>query len=151
MKEIVVDGKKVKLQIWDSAGQERFRNITASYYRNCSAIIIVYDITNHDSFDRVSKWVEDVRGFVPDAPLLLVGNKCDQEDQRKVTIEEGQKLADSLGLETSAKTALNIDNVFIEISKTLIKQAQEKPQKQQPAGKSVEIKNEKQKKQKKIC
>lgn len=154
VKEIVVDGKKVKLQIWDSAGQERFRNITASYYRNCSAIIIVYDITNHDSFDRVSKWVEDVRGFVPDAPLLLVGNKCDQEDQRKVTVEEGQKLADSLGfvfLETSAKTALNIDNVFIEISKTLIKQAQDKPQKQQPAGKSVEIKNEKQKKQKKIC
>ncbi|OHT01478.1 Ras-related protein RIC1 [Tritrichomonas foetus] len=154
VKEIMVDDKKVKLQIWDSAGQERFRNITASYYRNCSAIIIVYDITNHDSFDRVQQWVTDVRGFVPDAPLLLVGNKCDLEEDRKVTIEEGKGLADKLGfvfLETSAKTALNIENVFMEMSKTLIKQAQDKPQKAQ-VGKVVDpTKPPKEKRKKNRC
>ena len=130
VKEIMVDNKKVKLQIWDSAGQERFRNITASYYRNCSAIIIVYDITNVDSFEQVRRWVTDVRGFVPDAPLLLVGNKCDLEESRKVSYDDGKKLADEFGfvfLETSAKTNLNIEDVFVEMSKTLIKQAHNKP------------------------
>lgn len=154
VKEIIVDDKKVKLQIWDSAGQERFRNITASYYRNCSAIIIVYDITQHDSFERVSEWVEDVKKFVPDAPLLLVGNKCDLEDQRKVTQEEGQNLAKSLGyslVETSAKTSMNIDKVFTEISTELIKQQAANPQKQ-PQGKSVKVDDKPKKKEKKsVC
>lgn len=130
VKQIVVDNKKVKLQIWDSAGQERFRNITASYYRNCSAIIIVYDITSKDSFNKVSDWVEEVRRYVPSAPLLLVGNKCDLEENRQVPKEDGEELAKRLGLiflETSAKTSYNIEEAFQEMAQQLIKEAPNKP------------------------
>lgn len=130
VKQIVVDNKKVKLQIWDSAGQERFRNITASYYRNCSAIIIVYDITSKDSFNKVSDWVEEVRRYVPSAPLLLVGNKCDLEENRQVPKEDGEELAKRLGLiflETSAKTSYNIEEAFQEMAQQLIKDAPNKP------------------------
>lgn len=130
VKEIVVDEKKIKLQIWDSAGQERFRNITSSYYRNCSGIIIVYDITSHESFEKVSEWVEEVRRYVSKVPLLLVGNKCDMEDKRDVRKEEGEELSQKLGLifmETSAKTAENIDKAFQEMSKELVKEAMNKP------------------------
>lgn len=130
VKQIVVDEKKVKLQIWDSAGQERFKNITASYYRNCSAIIIVYDITSKDSFNKVSDWVEEVRRYVPSAPLLLVGNKCDLEDKRQVSQQDGDELAKRLGLiflETSAKTSYNIEEAFQEMAKQLIKEAPNKP------------------------
>lgn len=130
VKQIVVDNKKVKLQIWDSAGQERFRNITASYYRNCSAIIIVYDITSKDSFNKVSDWVEEVRRYVPSAPLLLVGNKCDLEENRQVPKEDGEELAKRLGLiflETSAKTSYNIEEAFQEMARELIKDAVNKP------------------------
>ena len=130
VKLITVNDKKVKLQIWDSAGQERFRNITASYYRNCSAIIIVFDITNHDSYDKVSDWIEEVRRFVPNAPLLLVGNKCDLEEKRQVSYDEGMALAEKMGLlyiETSAKTAHNIEETFVQMSKKLIAESLNKP------------------------
>ena len=130
VKEITSEGKKVKLQIWDSAGQERFRNITSSYYRNCAGIIVVYDITKHDTFDRVSGWIEEVKKFVPTAPLMVVGNKCDLEEQRTVSKEEGQELCNKHGcsfVESSAKTAMGIDEVFEEMTKQLIKDAESKP------------------------
>lgn len=130
VKEITVDEKRVKLQIWDSAGQERFRNITASYYRNCNGIIIVYDITSLDSFNKVSEWIEEVRRYVPTAPLLLVGNKVDMEDKREVQKELGEKLAEKLGLiflETSAMTAYNIEESFVELTKQLISVEVSKP------------------------
>ena len=130
VKELIMDGKKIRLQIWDSAGQERFRNITNSYYRNCSGIIIVYDITSHESFDKVTEWVSDVRKYVPTVPLLLVGNKCDKEDERQVTREEGEEQARKLGLvflETSAKTSVNIDEAFKEMTKQLLNELAKKP------------------------
>ncbi|KAH0786928.1 ras-related protein Rab-13 [Histomonas meleagridis] len=123
VKEISVDGKKVKLQIWDSAGQESFKNITTSYYRNSSGLIIVYDITDHESFKKISDWVEEVRQFVPNAPLILVGNKCDMEEKRQVFPDEGRELAKNLKMEfieTSAKTAYNIEEAFKVIAKQLI-------------------------------
>ncbi|EAY23387.1 hypothetical protein TVAG_070500 [Trichomonas vaginalis G3] len=130
VREIDVDGKRVKLQIWDSAGQERFRNITTSYYRNCGGIIIVYDITRHDTFTKVTEWIEDVRKITSNVPLLLVGNKADLEDKRAVTEQEAKELANRMGLvllETSAKTALNIEDAFKQISRQLIKEAAAKP------------------------
>lgn len=152
VKEIVCDEKKVKLQIWDSAGQERFRNITSSYYRNCSGIIIVYDITSKDSFEKVSDWVEEVRRYVPTAPLLLVGNKCDLEDKRQVTPDEGKELATRLGLiflETSAKSSHNIDQAFQEMTSQLIKDAESKPK--QPGPNQVSINTPAPKEKKKCC
>ena len=130
VKELEVDGKHVKLQIWDSAGQERFRNITMSYYRNSSGIIIVYDVTNHTSFDHVNNWIEEVRKYVPGSPLMLVGNKADLEDERKVQFEEGQELAEKhnlIFLETSAKTALNIEDTFEKFTRILVQDAANKP------------------------
>ena len=130
VKEITCEDKKVKLQIWDSAGQERFRNITSSYYRNCAGIIIVYDVTNHSSFEAVSGWIEEVRRYVSTAPLLLVGNKIDLEDKRVVSTQEGKDLAERLGLifvETSAKTSIGIEEAFKEMTKQLIQDAESKP------------------------
>jgi small GTP-binding protein len=129
VKEIVVNEKRVKLQIWDSAGQERFRNITSSYYRNCSGIIIVYDVTRRDSFEKVTDWIAEVRRFVPSVPLIVVGNKCDRED-RQVPTEDGQELAAKQGLiflETSAKANTNIEAAFQEMAKKLIEAEASKP------------------------
>lgn len=130
VKEMVVDDKPVKLQIWDSAGQERFRNITASYYRNCSGILIVYDVTDHESFDRVSKWIEEVRAYVPTVPLIILGNKADLESERAVTVEEGKELAERHKLvcvETSAKESTNIESTFVEFARQLIKDQESRP------------------------
>lgn len=152
VKEIDCEGKKIKLQIWDSAGQERFRNITSSYYRNCHGIIIVYDITRHDTFAKVKEWIDEVRKFVPTAPLLLVGNKADLEDQRQVTTAEAEELAKSQGLvllETSAKTSLNINDAFAELAKQLMKDAANKPKADAP--KPVQLKEQKSKKDKGCC
>jgi small GTP-binding protein len=129
VKQIELDGKRVKLQIWDSAGQERFRNITSSYYRNCSGIIIVYDVTKLESFNKVTEWISEVRRFVPTVPLIVVGNKCDLDD-RQVSTEDGKQLAEKQGLiflETSAKTNLNIEAAFQELSKKLIISEANKP------------------------
>jgi small GTP-binding protein len=129
VKEMNLNGKRVKLQIWDSAGQERFKNITSSYYRNCSGIIIVYDVTKRDSFDKVTDWIAEVRRFVPTVPLIIVGNKCDL-DNRQVPTAEGQELAQRQGLiflETSAKTNTNIEAAFQEMSKKLIEAEANKP------------------------
>jgi small GTP-binding protein len=141
VKEINLDGKRVKLQIWDSAGQERFRNITSSYYRNCSGIIIVYDVTRRDSFEKVTDWITEVRRFVPTVPLILVGNKCDRED-RQVSTEDGHQLAESQGLiflETSAKMNTNIEAAFQELSKKLVETEGAKPAAAAGASKALVI------------
>jgi small GTP-binding protein len=130
VKELTVDDKRVKLQIWDSAGQERFRNITASYYRNSSGIIVVYDVTKNETFERVSDWVQEVRRYVPSVPLMLVGNKSDLVDLRQVTPEAGKDLAQRQGMiffETSARTNSNIDAAFEELSRKLIETESRRP------------------------
>jgi small GTP-binding protein len=122
IKDLMVDEKRVKLQIWDSAGQERFRNIGSSYYRNCSGIIIVYDVTRRSSFDKVTEWISEVRRHVLNVPLIIVGNKCDM-NTREVSTKDGENFAQSNGLifvETSAKTNTNIEAPFREISRKLI-------------------------------
>ncbi|CAI0378446.1 unnamed protein product [Linum tenue] len=95
------DGKTIKLQIWDTAGQERFRTITSSYYRGAHGIIIVYDVTEMESFNNVKQWV---------------GNKCDLVENKVVDTQTGQALADELGipfLETSAKDSINVEQAFL--------------------------------------
>jgi Ras-related protein Rab-1A len=125
IKTITSEGKTVKLQVWDTAGQERFRTITASYYRGSNGIIIVYDITDRDSFDHVSYWMKEIdRLATPDVCRILVGNKSDLAEKRVVTTEEGQALASQYGvafLETSARENANVESAFFKMAATMQK------------------------------
>ena len=105
-----------RIQIWDTAGQENFRSITRAYYKNSVCALVVYDITNKDSFNNVSKCIDDCKNQSPKTIyMILVGNKTDLEDKREVSTEEGQELADKYGIdfyESSAKTGENIEEIF---------------------------------------
>ena len=124
LKNIEIDSKKIKLQIWDTAGQERFKTITTSYYKGAHAIIVVFDITDRDSFDHVRNWMADIDKFGKEGVLrILVGNKCDLAHNRQVTMEEAKEIANKYGIkyiETSAKDTINIDDLFISTAKHLL-------------------------------
>lgn len=113
---IQIDGRQIKLQIWDTAGQESFRSITRSYYRGAAGALLVYDISRRDTFVHLSRWLEEVRqNSNPYMTIILVGNKSDLE-RREVTFQEGQDFArqnNLIFLETSAKTAQNVEEAFI--------------------------------------
>ena len=127
IKTITVDGKTVKMQVWDTAGQERFRTITASYYRGSNGIILVYDVTNRDSFEHISYWMQEVdRLASADVCRLIVGNKSDLSGKRVVSTEDGKALAQQYGvnfLETSAKDNSNVEEMFIEMAKAMRKKS----------------------------
>ena len=112
------DGKIVKMQIWDTAGQERFRTITTSYYRGSHGVMVVYDVTNKESFDSVKMWLNEVAKSTSEdsTTMFLVGNKSDlAAEEREVPYESGKAFADSYGVrffETSAKTSQNVDAAF---------------------------------------
>jgi len=116
IKTMEKDGKVVKLQIWDTAGQERFRTITRSYYRGAQAIVIVYDITNADSFNNVRGWMEDIDQYAaPNVTRVLVGNKCDLTGKREVDPTKAQDFAKGAGmkfLEASAKDNTHVTDIF---------------------------------------
>nr|KAF6481700.1 RAB3A, member RAS oncogene family [Molossus molossus] len=98
VKTIYRNDKRIKLQIWDTAGQERYRTITTAYYRGAMGFILMYDITNEESFNAVQDWSTQIKTYSWDnAQVLLVGNKCDMEDERVVSSERGRQLADHLG------------------------------------------------------
>ena len=111
-----LNGKTVKLQIWDTAGQERFKTITSSYYKGAHGIILTYDITDKQSFRDIDNWLTEVEKHASEnVNKLLVGNKCDLEQNRQVSYEEGKAYADQLGIkfiETSAKNSVNVENAF---------------------------------------
>jgi len=119
-------GKEVKLQIWDTAGQDRFRSITKNYYKGSHGIILIYDVTSLKTFENVKSWVSQIHEEISDKVVIyLVGNKIDMDDERKVKTEEGQKLAEELGVpfvETSAKSGENIDNIFSDITERIDKE-----------------------------
>jgi small GTP-binding protein len=122
-----IDGKKFRIQIWDTAGQENFRSIVKGYYQNSACAIVTYDITSRKSFSNVKSWIEECKNLSSKNVLIvLVGNKTDLSNQREVETDEGRELADQNGIlffETSAKTGENVDEVFkqsvIKISKRL--------------------------------
>lgn len=112
-----LDDKLVKLQIWDTAGQESFRSITRSYYRGAAGALLVYDITRRDTFQHLSRWLEEARQHAQsNMVIMLIGNKNDLEQRRAVSTAEGKAFAEANGLifmETSAKTAYNVESAFI--------------------------------------
>lgn len=114
---ITCDSKQIKLQIWDTAGQESFRSITRSYYRGAAGALLVYDITRRETFNHLTRWLEEARQNAnANMVILLVGNKVDLEHRRAVSFEEGQKFAEENGLiflEASAKTAKNVEEAFV--------------------------------------
>uniref|UniRef100_V9KH02 Synaptic vesicle specific GTP-binding protein n=1 Tax=Callorhinchus milii TaxID=7868 RepID=V9KH02_CALMI len=116
MRTLDIQGKRVKLQIWDTAGQERYRTITTAYYRGAMGFLLMYDITNQESFNAVQDWATQIKTYSWDnAQVILVGNKCDLEEDRVLPSEEGRRLADELGFEffeASAKDNVNVKQVF---------------------------------------
>lgn len=123
-KVINVKEKSIKLQIWDTAGQERFRSVTRSYYRGASGALLVYDISNRDSYTAVTNWLTDARTLAsPNIVIILCGNKSDLSEQRKVTHEEAERFAkdnDLLFLETSAATSDNISESFLQCARAIM-------------------------------
>jgi Ras-related protein Rab-5C len=115
--------QNVKFEIWDTAGQERYHSLAPMYYRGAAAAVIVYDITNKDSFNKAKTWVKELqRQGNPNMIMALAGNKADLAETREVPSEEAQAYADENGLfffETSAKHNLNVTEVFEEIAKRL--------------------------------
>eukprot|EP00322_Chrysochromulina_rotalis_P010917 CAMPEP_0115868942 /NCGR_PEP_ID=MMETSP0287-20121206/21553_1 /TAXON_ID=412157 /ORGANISM="Chrysochromulina rotalis, Strain UIO044" /LENGTH=245 /DNA_ID=CAMNT_0003323613 /DNA_START=436 /DNA_END=1174 /DNA_ORIENTATION=- len=117
IRTIQLDGKTIKLQIWDTAGQERFRTITSSYYRGAHGIIVVYDVTEMESFNNVKQWLHEIDRYASEGVnKLLVGNKSDLVTKKQVDTATAKDLADSLSipfLETSAKSATNVEQAFM--------------------------------------
>lgn len=120
-----LDDTTVKFEIWDTAGQERYHSLAPMYYRGAQAAIVVYDITNQDTFQRAKTWVKELqRQASPNIVIALSGNKADLASKRMVDYEEAQAYAEEnslLFMETSAKTAMNVNEIFLAIAKKLPK------------------------------
>ncbi|KAJ3383065.1 GTP-binding protein [Lobulomyces angularis] len=142
IKTVEIDGKLIKLQIWgkvtfklqilktikilvykDTAGQERFRNITNAYYRGAMGIFIVYDVTDRKSFESLNEWKRNVEKLsTKDVTVILIGNKCDMESDRKISTEEGRAKANEFNcnfFETSSKNNIGIEEAFLTMAKDI--------------------------------
>lgn len=120
---IDIGAEKVKLQIWDTAGQESFRSIARSYYRDAAGALLVFDLTRRESFGHLHRWLQEARQFAnPGITITLVGNKADMNHKRVIQKEEAEHFARENGLmyvEASAKTALSVDDAFLETAKVI--------------------------------
>ncbi|XP_064392537.1 ras-related protein Rab-35-like [Halichondria panicea] len=123
IRTIDINGEKVKLQIWDTAGQERFRTITSTYYRGTHGVIVVYDVTNGESFVNVKRWLQEIDQNCDVVNRILVGNKNDCPERKVVQTEDATKFSEQIGIElfeTSAKENLNVEEVFFAITRLVL-------------------------------
>jgi len=131
IKTIELDGKRIKLQIWDTAGQERFRTITTAYYRGAMGILLVYDVTDEQSFQNIRNWIRNIEQHAADnVDKILVGNKCDMISEKVVESARGQALADEYSIkffETSAKSNINVVEGFTSIAQDIKKRLMDSP------------------------
>ena len=127
-----MNGKSIKLQLWDTAGQDRFKNIVASYYRGAHGILLMYDITNQTSYQNVQRWYDEAQNYLQKSvPKLLIGNKADLAGQRTVRMEEAKNLSDRLGIdyvETSAKNNTNVKIAFETLTRSILNSVAVTPQ-----------------------
>ena len=119
---ILDDHRIVKVQLWDTAGQDKFRAITRNYYKGARGIILIYDVTNIKSFENIKKWINEIKEEISEkVTIVLIGNKIDNEGERKISKDQGEKLAIEYGVaffETSAKTGQGInESVFYLVQK----------------------------------
>ena len=117
LKTVKLDtGKTIKVQLWDTAGQDKYRTIAKNYYKGSHGILLLYDITKQSSFDNIREWVRDIKEEVSEkAIIFLIGNKIDIEEERKISKEKGEELAEEFKIpffEASAKSGKNVDEVF---------------------------------------
>lgn len=127
-KTIKLNKTQIKIQIWDTAGQENFRSIARSYYRGAVGLILMYDITNKDSFFNTFRWLKEIKEVgSADLTIALVGNKKDLSDKRRVSSSEGQDFANSNNMvffESSAVTGENVENVFLDTCSKIMKKVE---------------------------
>ena len=119
-KQEEINNKTVQVKLWDTAGQERFKTLTPNFLRNAEGVIIVFDVTSHDSFDNVKGWINSIKSNLGEniIPIIIVGNKIDMENMREISKEDGKKIAsenDFKYFETSAKTGIGVDEAIKEI------------------------------------
>ena len=130
-KQMTIGDKRLSLAIWDTAGQERFRTITSSYYRGAHGIIVVYDVTDQESFNNVKVWLQEIDRYANEnVNKLLVGNKSDLTSKKVVDTETAKAFADELGipfLETSAKSAANVEQSFMTMAAEIKKRMASQP------------------------
>ena len=143
IKTFDIDEKKIKMQIWDPAGQERFKNIIASYYRGAHGILLIYDVTDKDSFKNLSNWLIEIEKNASKNVLkVLIGNKTDLEDKRVITYNQGKEFADTYGLkfiETSAKKNLNVTEAFETLGRELMQASEDKKITKQRQNKKISV------------
>ena len=128
-KQFSVEGHQIKAQIWDTAGQERYKAITSAYYKGVKGAFVVYDITRKQSFDSVDRWINDLRAAADkNLSIIIIGNKCDLEDQRQVNKEQGEDKAKNYEvafMETSALSGENLDKAFDKMINEVYKKCHE--------------------------
>lgn len=133
IRTLEIDGEKVKLQIWDTAGQERFRTITSTYYRGTHGVIVVYDVTNGESFANVKRWLSEIDQNCEMVNRILVGNKNDDPERKVVLTEDAQGFAERMKIklfETSAKENINVEEMFNEITRMVLQSKREHKERQ---------------------
>ena len=151
---VKINDKIVKLQIWDTCGQELYRSLITNFYRNSSLAVMVYAINNKESFDNIEMWLRELRTHSnPDAKVFLIGNKIDLENERQITKEQGEQLAKDNKIngfmEASAKTGVNAQQIFIQAATTLYEDYIKYQKKAEESGGKVENNYEKQQNNKK--
>ena len=157
-KKINIEGININLQIWDTAGQERFRGVTKTFLKGADGIIYVYDIRNKNSFENLKTWINTAEESISDFKTIIVGNKLDLEEKRKVQFEWLEKFCkkqNTIGKETSAKDGTNVNEIFEELVKSII-EGKTKEEIFQKYGKEekkqgTKIKKNQKKKKKSIC
>jgi len=131
-KVVQIKGKDIKLQIFDTAGQERFFSITKAYFRGAHGVLLVYDITSKDSFEHIQRWSSQLDAPGSSANKILVGNKADLESLRAIPTAKAQETADQFGyklMETSAKSGNNVEKVFMLLLEDVLKRITPQPEK----------------------
>ncbi|XP_017074527.1 ras-related protein RABD2c [Drosophila eugracilis] len=131
VRTVEVAGQVVKLQIWDTAGEERFRSVLPTYYRGAHGVLLVYDTTSLSSFQNIDSWLEEIRQYCPEmVSVLLVGNKCDELESRQVSQEQAAHYAESRAVpfrETSAKSGANVNHIFAALAVAVYNRLVAKP------------------------